>query len=121
MHEMSLMSGILSRAAAALQPYEVEQVKSITVQVGVLANVLPAAFDFAFEALCEDSIFAKAELICETKPIEAECLSCGRLFSSDSLPLICPKCEGREVKIIAGDEVLLLSINFDEKGESDEA
>lgn len=34
-----------------------QKVNSLTVKVGVLANVLPAAFEFAFEALTDDTIF----------------------------------------------------------------
>ena len=56
MHEMSLMEGILNRAADALSEYKVAKVNSLTVRVGVLANVMPAAFEFAFEALTDDTI-----------------------------------------------------------------
>ena len=65
MHEMSLMEGILNRAADALSEYKVAKVNSLTVRVGVLANVMPAAFEFAFEALTDDTIFSGARLITE--------------------------------------------------------
>ena len=62
MHEMSLMSNLLERAKEALCPYDVRKVNSITVQAGPLANIMPAAFEFAFETLSAGTIFDGAEL-----------------------------------------------------------
>ena len=118
MHELSLMEGIMQRAAAALAPYAAVKVNSLTVRTGALANIMPAAFAFAFEALSAGTVFAGARLITETLPISARCRDCGREFESESLPLVCPTCASREVEIIGGDEVYLVSLDFDEEGEA---
>lgn len=120
MHEMSLMSGILARASEALAPYRVKQVTSITVEVGVLANILPAAFEFAFESLSAESVLTGAKLVCQTKPIKAHCLECDSEFCSESLFLACPDCQSKRIRIISGDEVFLTGIDFEEEGEADE-
>ncbi|NLF80534.1 MAG: hydrogenase maturation nickel metallochaperone HypA [Clostridia bacterium] len=118
MHELSLMDGIFSRAEAALKPYGSVKVNSLTVRIGPLANIMPAAFDFAFEALSAGGIFEGAQLITEPLPITARCQACDREFASRALPLICPDCAAREVMVTGGDEVYLASIDFNEEGEA---
>ena len=120
MHEISLMDGILKIAEASLKPYQVERVNNLTVQAGVLANIMPGAFAFAFEALSQGTIFAGAELIVEKLPIEARCLECGKVFKSESIPLICPQCSSTNVEVISGSEVNLTSIDFEEEGKNNE-
>jgi hydrogenase nickel incorporation protein HypA/HybF len=118
MHELSLMEGIIQRAAAALAPYAAVKVNSLTVKTGVLANIMPAAFAFAFEALSAGTVFAGARLITETLPIAARCRDCGREFTRGKLPLVCPGCGKSEAEIVGGDEVYLVSLDFDEEGEA---
>jgi hydrogenase nickel incorporation protein HypA/HybF len=120
MHEMSLMEGLLQRATDSLAPYRVEKVNRLIVRAGVLANIMPAAFEFAFEALSADTVFAGAELSMEKLPIEALCSGCGKTFTSETLPLICPECAKTASKIISGSEVYLASIDFEEEGEDRE-
>ena len=117
MHEMSLMEGILNRATAALADYDVAKVNSLTVKVGVLANVMPAAFEFAFEALTVDTIFAGAQLKTYALPIKARCGQCQAVFEQAALPLACPKCGQLASEIIDGTAVYLASIDFEEAEE----
>ena len=57
---------VYKRQADALSEYKVAKVNSLTVRVGVLANVMPAAFEFAFEALTDDTIFSGARPVSYT-------------------------------------------------------
>ena len=114
MHEMSLMEGILNRAQAALAGYKVAKVNSITVKVGVLANVMPAAFDFAFEVLSKDTMLSGAQLITHLLPISARCPQCGEVFEQTNIPLQCPNCQVASGEVLGGTEVYLESIDFEE-------
>ena len=121
MHEMSLMEGILQRAKTALEPYQVEKVNSLEVRTGVMANIIPSAFEFAFTAQSKDTIFEGAELIVVKLPIGAHCPTCDNEFTSWDLPLVCPKCAETIVAITSGSEVYLINIDFEEEGEADES
>lgn len=114
MHEMSLMQGILERATEALSGYQVAKVNSLHVKIGVLANIMPEAFDFAFEVLTQDSIFAGAQLMTDILPLQARCSQCGRVFEQEQISLICPYCQLPTGKVISGGEVYLASIDFEE-------
>lgn len=117
MHEMSLMENILNAATAALQPYAVTQVRSLEVEAGILANILPDAFDFAFEALSANTIFAGAQLVVHKKGLKARCLACSAVYESMTVPPVCPLCASRQVEIQGGTEVLLTAIDFDQEDE----
>jgi len=114
MHEMSLMSNLLERAKEALCPYDVRKVNSITVQTGPLANIMPAAFEFAFETLSAGTIFDGAELITEQLPICVKCSCCGNISKVQRMPEKCPVCAGEGLSITEGAEVYISAIDFEE-------
>jgi len=113
MHELSLMQGVLDTARKALAPYPVERVNQLTVSAGMLANLLPDAFDYAFLALSPGTMFEGARLIVEKRPLTACCQACGREYESGALPPCCPHCGSHEAEILTGSEVLLVNIDFD--------
>lgn len=115
MHETSLMQNILAAAAQALAPYRVARVNELQVRAGILANVLPDAFSFAFEALSQGTLFDGAALRVEKTPLTACCQACGAVFTSFDVPPACPACGSHDQQITGGAEVLLASIDFDEE------
>lgn len=114
MHEMSLMQGLLQTAETALASYSVRQVNALHVQAGLLANLLPNAFIFAFETLAQGTVFENAELKVEKMPLQAHCCNCKKEYASMDIPPQCPHCTADEYEIIGGTEVVLSSIDFEE-------
>ena len=117
MHEMSLMENLLRTAGGALQPYRVARVNELQIRAGILANVLPDAFDFAFETLSQGTPFAGARLLVEKAPLIACCKQCGQTYESMEIPPQCSRCGSKEAEITGGTEVLLTSIDFEEEDE----
>ena len=117
MHEMSLMEGILQRAEAALAEYQVKKVNSITVKLSPLANIMPDAFAFAFEALTTGTVFDGSQLITQMLPLTAFCDQCQKKFEDTAIPPHCPSCGAVAKEILSGAEVYLASIDFDEEDE----
>ncbi|MDO4581028.1 MAG: hydrogenase maturation nickel metallochaperone HypA [Bacillota bacterium] len=117
MHEMALMQGLMAKAEEAIAGYRVERVNRMLVRAGVLANVLPEALQFAFEAISAGSVFAGAELCVEKTPLTARCAVCGEQYTSLEIPLKCPVCASAAAQILGGDEVILASIDFDQPDE----
>ena len=114
MHETALMESMLSIAKEQLYAFNISKVNQVTLKVGRLANVLPDALSFAFEAVSAGTIFAGAELKQEFMPFIARCQSCAQTYESMDLPPVCPHCNAHGVDIIDGTEVYLDSIDFDE-------
>ena len=117
MHETSLMENILATATSTLAPYNVKRVNEVSVIYGPLANIIPSALEFAFEALAEKSIFAEAAFVMRLVPIEAECLDCGQSYEAEKIPFKCPYCGSNRFNITGGTDVFLESIDFDDDDE----
>ncbi|MCL2817928.1 MAG: hydrogenase maturation nickel metallochaperone HypA [Clostridiales bacterium] len=117
MHEMSLIERILSIAEESLAGRRVARVNELTVEAGLLANVVPEALSFAFEAVSGRSVCRGAKLNLIRRPAAARCRLCREEFQSEVMPIVCPFCSGREIEITGGTEVFLSSIDFDEEEE----
>ena len=114
MHETSLMEQIIIIAEDQLKDYKVKKVNEVVVAVGKLANLIPGALEFAYESLSKKTILNGAKLVMESVPIEARCRDCGGIYNAESVPLTCPVCTSHDADIIAGTDVYLMSIDFDE-------
>ena len=95
MHEMSIVTNLLALVAEELQKHKLEKLLMARVRYGALANIVPEAMHFAFEALTRGSPFEGARLELEEEPLVLRC-SCGAGFSPDTkhelLVAPCPAC-----------------------------
>jgi len=114
MHEVSIAERILAVAEESLAAYKVVRVNELLVEVGLLANVMPEALRFAFEAASSRGVCRGAKLTLLTRPIGARCRLCGEDFATEKAPPVCPVCGGRETEITGGTEINLHSIDFEE-------
>jgi hydrogenase nickel incorporation protein HypA/HybF len=110
MHELSLMQDLLATAERYIAKNHVTRVNCVNVSVGRLANVLPDALSFAFEALTQEGVLKGAHLDIEFLPAVAACSDCGHTYETDGLPLVCPVCRSPRFTIVGGEEVYLQSI-----------
>ena len=115
MHETVLMQNLITTVAQALENRNVARVNRVTISVGELANALPDALSFAFEAMTRDGILKGAELEIESLPAVARCDACGHEYQTDGFPIVCPVCKSTGFRIISGEEVYVQSIDCEEK------
>ena len=81
MHEMSVVTSLLSIVQEEMRKHSVEKLLLVRVRYGALANIVPEAMSFAFEALTLDTPFAGAELELERVPVTLKCPKCGEVFT----------------------------------------
>jgi len=95
MHEMSIVTSLLALVGEELKKHRLEKLLVVRVRHGALANIVPDAMNFAFEALTQDSLFAGARLELEEEPVILRC-TCGASFSPEQkrelLFAPCPAC-----------------------------
>ncbi|NJP40108.1 hydrogenase maturation nickel metallochaperone HypA [Oscillospiraceae bacterium HV4-5-C5C] len=111
MHEATLAANVLkivSRAAAGKE----NRVARITVSVGELAGVMPAALIFAFNALKKETPLDRADLILIKEPVTACCDDCGTDYQPGPFPYHCPACGSRSFRITGGEEVRVKSMEL---------
>lgn len=110
MHEMSIAQSILEIVLEEGRRHGLEQVKTIRLQVGEMAAVVPESLTFCFNLISENSIASGAVLEIESIPVVAKCSDCSTLFEVENLTFICPECGAPALELVSGRELSLLNI-----------
>lgn len=113
MHEMSLMASVFEIADRELQNISFERVIKVKLLVGQMANALEDALRLAFEAYSQDTAFAGAELEIIDVPATWHCAQCSHEFVADIGIIICPECQGKDIELIKGKDLLLESLEVE--------
>ncbi len=111
MHELSIAEAV---AAVAERHAGGRRVSRVELRVGHLRQVVPAALAFNWALVGEGTVLAGAELAIEEVPARLRCRRCGEETELAGFPLACGGCGGREVEVVAGEELLVVAIEVEE-------
>ncbi|MEV7283067.1 hydrogenase maturation nickel metallochaperone HypA [Streptomyces sp. NPDC093252] len=116
MHEMSIALAVIEQVEeAAGRAGAVTAVRSVRLQVGELAGVVPDALAFSFELAREGTLLDGAELITEPVPGRARCAPCDHTWAVGMPPrLTCPRCSGSGTDLLSGRELRITEVRWDE-------
>ncbi|WP_405959497.1 hydrogenase maturation nickel metallochaperone HypA [Streptomyces sp. NBC_00024] len=118
MHEMSVALAVVDQVAEAADRAEgVTAVRSVRLQVGELAGVVPDALAFCFELACAGTLLEGAELVTEAVPGRARCTPCAHEWAVGMPPrLTCPACGGTRTDLLAGRELQIVDVHWEDGG-----
>lgn len=117
MHELSIAVSLLDRIEELARTHGTGPVERVRLRVGALAGVVPEALRFSFEVAREGTVAAGADLVVEEVPARARCVPCGADYPLGSPPsLLCPRCDGADVELLAGRELEIVAVEFAESG-----
>ena len=111
MHELSLCESI---ARAVTREAGGRQVTSVRLRIGALRQVVPETLTYCWSITSRGPILDGSELEIEHVPAEIECRGCGTRSQLSRFNLCCPGCGGRDVTVVAGEEMLIVSIDVAE-------
>jgi hydrogenase nickel incorporation protein HypA/HybF len=111
-HELALADAIV---AIAREHACGRRVTAVDVQVGRLRQVVPSALEFAFELLAAGTNVEGAALNIAGVGIRVRCTACAAETDQDDFPLACGACGSLAVDVIAGEELLVDSLELDEE------
>ncbi|GGJ26782.1 hydrogenase maturation nickel metallochaperone HypA [Streptomyces brasiliensis] len=116
MHEMSIALAVIDQVEeAAERAGDVTAVRSVRLQVGELAGVVPDALSFSFELACAGTLLEGAALVTETVPGRARCETCAHEWAVGMPPrLTCPRCEGGTTDLLAGRELRIAGVDWED-------
>ncbi|MET8831749.1 hydrogenase maturation nickel metallochaperone HypA [Streptomyces sp. NPDC004610] len=116
MHEMSIALAVIEQVEeAAGRAGAVTAVRSVRLQVGELAGVVPDALAFSFELAREGTLLDGAELIAEPVPGRARCVPCDHTWAVGMPPrLSCPRCAGSSTDLLSGRELRITEVRWDD-------
>ncbi|MFI7500985.1 hydrogenase maturation nickel metallochaperone HypA [Streptomyces sp. NPDC049687] len=118
MHEMSVALAVVDQVAeAAAQAGGVTAVRTVRLQVGELAGVVPDSLAFCFELACAGTLLEGAELVTEAVPGRARCTACAHEWAVGMPPrLTCPDCGGTRTDLFAGRELRITGVRWEDGG-----
>jgi hydrogenase nickel incorporation protein HypA/HybF len=112
MHELSIAEAIV---AIADRHAEGRRVSRVEVSVGHLRQVVPPALEFAFELVAQGTAVEGAELVLTEVAAAGLCRGCGEESRLDGFPLTCRVCGGFDLEVVAGEELLVESLDLEEE------
>ncbi|GAB6175060.1 hydrogenase maturation nickel metallochaperone HypA [Paradesulfitobacterium aromaticivorans] len=109
MHEISLMSEMVTLLAASAQENNIREITRVKLVVGKMTMALPDALRLAFEVFKgEPPLSPQALLEIEERETLGKCQACGHSFSLvDNYLFVCPACESVRIDILSGRELYI--------------
>ncbi len=118
MHELSIAASVVEIACRYARPIHdgapLQRVSKVHVQVGYLRQVVPSALAFSFELVAQGTAAEGAELELDTVPAVGRCRRCGVESRLRAFPLQCGACFGFDLEIVAGEELIVESLEMEE-------
>lgn len=113
MHETSLMVSVMEIIEEQARLEGCRRVTRVTLEIGQLAGVDPAAMRFAFDVGTRDSVAEGAELIIEETGGRARCPACGRSAPVAVFFEACGACGQVPQEITAGRAMRIVSLDVE--------
>jgi len=114
MHELSITQSILEIALRHGEQAKASKINSLLLVIGQLSSVVDDSIQFYWDMIAKDTLAEGAQLNFRRIPAQLECQECNQTYSLESNQLEgCPACESIKVKVIAGKEFRLESIEID--------
>jgi hydrogenase nickel incorporation protein HypA/HybF len=111
-HELALADAIVAIARGHARG---RRVTSIDVKVGHLRQVVPDALDFAFQLVASGTNLDGASLAIERVAPRVACNRCAAESETSVFPLACAACGSVDVAVVAGDELLVDSLEIEDE------
>ncbi|MBM4168776.1 MAG: hydrogenase maturation nickel metallochaperone HypA [Ignavibacteria bacterium] len=114
MHELSLAQRIVEIVHESIGRHAPQTVRTISLEIGELANVHVDSLTFAFEALVEGTNLQTASLQITSVRVQVLCKSCGTFSTVDGVTFECPRCGSTTLDVRRGRELDITSIEIDD-------
>mgnify|MGYP001174066129 CR=1 FL=1 len=117
MHELSLVHNIIEMVSSHPGVGRASDIRKIRLRLGEAAGVEAVSLEFGFRCLTAGTPLEPASLEIERVPYTVACRRCGATNRADPVLTLCPACGNRDVDVIAGCELDVVSIEVESTGE----
>ncbi|MBN1754848.1 hydrogenase maturation nickel metallochaperone HypA [bacterium] len=114
MHELAIAKNIMDIVQEHI-PAQGDTVTIVRLTLGKMSGVVPEALQFCFENMIPGTPLEGAKLAIEEVPARAFCMECQREFEIETVSFLCPFCNSPSIKLLSGREMLVNSIEIEEK------
>jgi hydrogenase nickel incorporation protein HypA/HybF len=113
MHELPISESILDIAVRHGQQANAVRVKDLYLVIGQLSSIVDDSIQFYWDIISKDTICEGATLHFERIPAQLLCNDCNHIYGYEHELIACPNCDSSSVKVIAGEEFQLQSIEIE--------
>lgn len=113
MHELGIALSLVEAMETIAQREGASRVLKAVLNIGALSGVDADALRFAFPAAAAGTRAECAELVIHVEPAEIVCEECGVVSHPAMEDVRCGKCDSRRIKMTAGRELKLESLELD--------
>ncbi|AXK49724.1 hydrogenase maturation nickel metallochaperone HypA [Aliarcobacter trophiarum LMG 25534] len=113
MHEYSIVQSLLESCEEYARQNNAKRVTKVVVKIGVLSGVEPDLLQTAFDTFKEQTICHDSKFIINIQKIEILCNDCNSRSILEKHEFSCPKCQSVNLKVIDGEEMYLMSLEFE--------
>lgn len=110
MHELSIVSSLIELCEENARANCAQNIEEVHVKIGCLSGVEPTLFKTCFESFKEQSLCKNAKLFMQISKLRIYCDVCKEEFELNENVFLCPKCKSSDIKVIAGEELYLMSL-----------
>ena len=118
MHEYAIAQALVEQVTDIARENGARAVTRVVIKVGKIRAVIPEILQWGFEVAAADSVAAGAELAIEEVAIVVQCQTCGAQSELDAPLYLCPICGSTNVVQVAGDELILQSLEIADERDS---
>ncbi len=114
MHEMAVTQSILDIALQHAERNGARRVTALNLVIGQLSSIVDDSVQFYWDIISKNTLCEGAILHFERIPAQMTCQECGHSYSLSHGLEACPHCGSFHIRVIAGDEFRLESIEIEE-------
>ncbi len=113
MHELPVTESILEISLRHASQAGARRITDLYLVIGQLASIVDDSVHFYWDIVSKDTPAEGAKLHFRRIETEMLCLDCTIRYKPVAYDMACPSCGGSHIKVIAGDEFFLESIDVE--------
>ena len=113
MHELAVTQSLLEIALRHADAAHATRITDLYIVVGQLSSMIDDSVQFYWDIISQNTAAEGAKLHFQRIAAEMLCLKCNHRFPLETDGFACPHCGGTQVKVTAGEEFYLESIEVE--------
>jgi hydrogenase nickel incorporation protein HypA/HybF len=113
MHELAVTENILNITLQHAAQANAVRVTSLHLVIGQLSSIVDDSVQFYWDMISAETICEGAQLHFERRPAMLKCLDCDQIYALSGELTDCPNCHSARIKVVAGEEFYLDSIEVE--------
>ncbi|WP_320128247.1 hydrogenase maturation nickel metallochaperone HypA [uncultured Sphaerochaeta sp.] len=110
MHELSVVMEVVKIVEKAMQENNLQQVKTIVLQIGEVSSMIPRYLHECFPAAVDGTALENSKLEIEILPANALCKNCKKVYPLVPNKGVCPQCGSNHKELLGGREFFIKEI-----------